>query len=102
MEYEDNDMSFGLWDGICQACDAHARVNDISLCESCDAKMDRDLIRKRDWDYSASAFGCPVEKREELRRHIIDHYGAALELLADEPPRKAQETSRKRKRKRKP
>jgi hypothetical protein len=61
--------------------------------------MDRDLIRQREWDYSASAFGCPVDKREELRNHVIAHYGEALELLAAKPPRKARSRSRKKRRK---
>ena len=101
MENMDNDLDFGLYDAICQACDAHAMVNDIGLCEDCDAKMERDLIRKREWDYSASAFGCPVDKREELRKHIIARYGEALEILAAGPPRRVGSTSRKQKRKKK-
>ena len=83
----DDAIEFGCYEGACQACDAVGPVNDLGLCEDCDARFDRDLIRKRDWDYSASAFGCPVERREELRDHVIAHYGEALELLADEPPR---------------
>jgi hypothetical protein len=99
MEDTDNDLSFGLYEAICQACDAHAMVNDIGLCEYCDAKMDRDLIRKREWDYSATAFGCPVDKREELRKHIIAQHGETLEILSAEPPRKERSTSRNQKRK---
>ncbi|MBN2055687.1 hypothetical protein JW905_12230 [bacterium] len=75
---------FGFYEGICAACDAHARVNDLGLCEECDEKLDRDFIRKRDWDYSASAFGCPPDKLEELRDYVIRMHGEALELLADE------------------
>lgn len=88
MVYSDDDMEFGLYDGQCVACDAYTRVNDLSLCEECDAKFDRDLIRKREWDYSATAFGCPVEKREELRDYIIAEYGEALEILAEGPPQR--------------
>ena len=62
-----DDDAFGLYEATCQACDGHARVNDIVLCETCDGKMDRDLIRMREWAYSASAFGCPEDKREDLR-----------------------------------
>ena len=101
MENMNNNLNFGLYDAICQACDAHAMVNDIGLCEDCDAKMDRDFIRKREWDYSATAFGCPVDKREELRKHIIAQYGKALEILAAEPPRRGRSKSRKQKRKKK-
>ena len=100
MEEVDEDLLFGCYEGECQACDAYTRVNDIGLCEDCDAKMDRDLIRKREWDYSASAFGCPVNKREELRQHIIAEYGEVLELLAEEPPRKGQSKSGRGKRRR--
>jgi hypothetical protein len=34
----------------------------------------RDLIRQRDWDYSALAYGVPPEKREALRNEIIGYY----------------------------
>ena len=97
----DDNIQFDCYEGMCQACDAHGPVNDIGLCEECNAKVDRDLIRKRDWDYSASAFGCPVEKREELRNHVIAEYGAEWELLADEPTRKKPSKARKGKRKKK-
>ena len=80
----DGDPDFGFYEGICQGCDAFVKVNDIGMCEDCDAKLDRDLIRKRDWEYSASAFGCPVDRREERREHIIARYGKALEILAAE------------------
>jgi hypothetical protein len=101
MENMEKNLPFGIYDAICQACDVQTVVNDLGLCEDCNAKMDRDLIRKRAWDYSASAFGCPVDKREELRTHIIAQYGEALELLAAEPSHKGPSTTRKKKRKRK-
>lgn len=78
----DEDYDFGLWEGQCYACDAYTRVNDLGLCEDCDAKLDRDLIRQRDWAYSASAFGVPPEKLEELRTAVIKEYGEQLELIA--------------------
>jgi hypothetical protein len=46
-----DDDAFGLYEATCQACDGHARVNDLGLCETCDGKMDRDLIRMREWAY---------------------------------------------------
>ena len=98
-EYEDN--LIGLYEALCQACDGYGTVNDIGLCDECNAKMDRDLIRKREWDYSASAFGCPVEMREELRQHIIKNHGRKLELLAEEAPKKKRPRSKSAKRKRK-
>ena len=56
--------------------------SDGSLCEECAGKLERDLIRQREWDYSASAFGLPPEAREELRRRVIAEFGDALELIA--------------------
>jgi hypothetical protein len=56
----------------------------MSLCEECAGKLERDLIRQREWDYSASAFGLPPEAREELRRLVIAEFGEALELIAAE------------------
>ena len=67
----DHDPDFAIYAGICHGCDALVKVNEIGMCEDCAAKLDRDLIRKRDWDYSVFAFGCPVDKREELRENII-------------------------------
>jgi len=81
---EDLDELWGMWDGQCQACDRFGRVNDLSLCENCDAMLDRDLIHQRDWEYSATAFCVPPEHREELRRQVIAQFGEALELIA--PP----------------
>ena len=97
---EDTDEPWGIWDGKCQACDCYGPVNDLSLCEDCAGKLERDLIRQRDWDYSVSAFGLPPEAREELRREVIAKFGEALELIA--PPEKAQKnrSSRKRKKRR--
>ncbi len=97
----DDDIEFGFFEADCVACEVYTKVNDIGLCEDCDAKVDRDLIRNRDWDYSSSAFGCPVDRREELRNHVIANYGEALELLVAEPPPQEQSKARKRKRKRK-
>ena len=42
-------------------------------------------------------FGCPVEKREDLRNQIIAQYGEAFEILDAERPRKGQVKARKRK-----
>lgn len=82
------DDEFGLWDGVCQACDAYSRVDDTSLCEDCsgklECKLERDLIRKRDWAYSALAYGCPKSRLEERRNEIVRRYGNRLELLAEE------------------
>ena len=96
-EFDENgDELWGLWDGQCQACDCWARVNDLILCENCAAMLERDLIRQRDWDYAASAFGIPAEAREELRRQVIAQFGKALEIIV--PPGKARKKRSSRKR----
>jgi hypothetical protein len=66
---------------ICAGCDLPAVVNDLGLCGRCNAKLERDLIRDRDWDRSATAFLTPDDKREELRARVIREYGAAYELI---------------------
>ena len=59
------------------------RINDLGLCEDCDARIQRDLIRARDWDYVAAAFGLDDKGREQLRAQVIRQYGAANELIVD-------------------
>ncbi len=59
-------------------------------------KLDRDLIRQRDWDYSALAFGVPAEKREALHNEVIGRYGKEVELITPNPDK----PQRKRKKKR--
>ncbi len=97
---ENDDELWGEWDGQCQACDCWGRVNDLMLCEDCASKLERDLIRQRDWDYTVSAFGLSSEDREELRRQVVAQFGEALELIA--PPEKTRKdrSSRRRKRRR--
>ena len=96
-DFDKNDNTlWGIWDGQCQACDCYGRVNDLSLCENCATKLERDLIRQRDWDYSVSAFGLSSEDREELRRQVIAQFGHALELIA--PPEKTRKKRPRRKR----
>ena len=77
----DDDDKFGFYEAECAGCEEFARVDDVELCFDCSVKLERDIIRERDWDYSAMAFGVPPEKREELRRHIIKEHGEALELI---------------------
>ncbi len=61
---EDDLGEYGVFEGQCAACDAYARVDDLGLCEDCTGKLDRDMIRERSWDHSATAWACPKEKRE--------------------------------------
>jgi hypothetical protein len=68
-------------EGQCQACDQWGPVDDLMLCRNCTAMFERDLIRQRAWDYSASAFGLPPEAREDLRRQVIAQYGEDFELI---------------------
>ncbi|UCE07526.1 MAG: hypothetical protein JSW07_05695, partial [bacterium] len=76
--------------------DIFQSLNDLGLCEDCAGKLDRDLIRQRNWAYSALAFGVPESKLEELRKDIIKHYGEKLELIA---PTKGNQKKPKKKRK---
>ena len=90
------DDSFDSIEGECQGCDQFLPVNDLGLCDECPAKLDRDLLRQRDWDYSTGAFGVDCVKREELRRQVVAQYGEGLELIA---PSKEKRKPRARKRK---
>lgn len=79
---EDVDDLDGCYDGQCSACETWARIDDLGLCEECRTKLERDLVRQRDWDYSAWAFGLSDERREELYRQVIAQHGKRLELIA--------------------
>ena len=92
---EDEEL-FGLWDGQCQACEMWGRVNDLMLCEECDARIQRDLIRARDWDYVAAAFGLDDQGRERLRAAVIRQYGTENELIMDQKPKKRKSRRRRR------
>ena len=59
----------------CQGCDDYLPLNDIGFCEHCSAKMDRDFIRQRQWEYSPSAFCLDHDQREQLRKTIIKNTG---------------------------
>jgi len=51
-------------------------------CKTTAGKLERDLIRNRDWNYSGAAFGLTPEACEELRRKVVAEYGESLELIA--------------------
>lgn len=76
-----------LIETLCNGCDLPLSVNDLGLCNTCFGKLERDLIRARDWDYSAAAFGVDPNKRKALRQRVIQEYGEAygLILLPDVP-----------------
>lgn len=83
----------------CQGCEEFTEVNDSGLCDECAAKLDRDLIRKREWEYSASAFLLDKEKLEPLRNKIIKNFGKELELIAEDAPEQKKSDAEKRKQK---
>src|SRR5690606_6033881 len=58
----------------------------LGLCDTCFAKLERDLIRSREWDYSVTAVGVAPDQLEALRERVIRDYGAAYELI--ESPKK--------------
>jgi predicted amidophosphoribosyltransferase len=79
----------GTDNALCKGCDADAPLDEIGLCADCAAKLDRDFIRQREWDYSVSAFRLTTPKREELRRYVIKKHGPQLELIvAEKQPRR--------------
>ena len=82
MPDKDSSEDFGCYEAQCQGCDSVCRVDDLGLCQECAQKLDRDLIRQRDWDYAVSAFALTPSQREELRKQIIAQHGEALELIA--------------------
>ncbi|MGA1870944.1 MAG: hypothetical protein ACMUJM_20600 [bacterium] len=89
----DSMENFVGYKGKCQGCDTIQELNDLGLCENCADKLDRDLIRQRDWDYSSLAYGCPEEKLEAFRTDIIKHYGEKYELIA--PPKEKAKKKKK-------
>ena len=94
----EDEETFGLWEGQCQACEMWGMVNDLMLCEECDAKIQRDLIRARAWDYVVDAFGLDDQGRERLRAEVIRQYGAENELIMDQEPRREPRRRRRRSR----
>lgn len=94
-----DDDFWGPAESQCQGCDRYLPVNDLNLCDECASKLDRDLIRERDWDYSISAFELDASMREELRRQVITQYGEKLELIA--PSKETKSPARKERKRRK-
>jgi hypothetical protein len=85
---------------LCAACDLPLPLNEQGLCQECAAKLERDLIRARDWEYSYAALLSP-ERQESLRTEIIREFGAANELLAVPKPKPKNKRSRSTNTKRK-
>lgn len=80
MNYQDDENDEFI-DTFCVGCDLPFHVNDLGLCQMCFAKLERDLIRSRDWQYSLTAFGVADDQLETLRERVIRDYGAAYELI---------------------
>jgi len=94
--YENVDDVWSSREGKCQACDRYGPVDDLSLCEDCAAMLERDLLRQRDWEYSAAAFGLSPDAQEKQRRQIVEQFGEALELIAPANTARKSRASRKR------
>ena len=54
---DNHEALLGMWEGECQGCERYGRINDLSLCKDCAVKLERDLIRQRDWEYLATVYG---------------------------------------------
>lgn len=99
---EDDDLDdYGSYEGTCQGCDIFQPLNDLGFCEECAGKLERDLIRQRDWAYSISAFGMSNSELEKLRKGVIEHYGEKFELISPKKPkRKKRKKNQKNKKRR--
>ncbi len=65
-------------------CGVFGPVDNIGLCDNCAAKLDRDMISTRVWEYSAAAFMVAPEKREAVQAATVAKYGASLVIAAAE------------------
>jgi hypothetical protein len=92
----DEDEIFPRYEAECQGCDMWAPVDDMGLCDDCAGKLERDMIRKREWAYSALAFGCPSDKLEDLRTDVIKAHGKKLELIAEDKPTRKKSKKKRR------
>ena len=95
-DIEDDEDIFPRYEGECKGCDIGGVVNDLSLCDDCADKLERDMVRQRNFAYSALAFGCPENKLEDLRNDVIKKYGKKLELIAEEKPKKKKVKKRRK------
>ncbi len=81
----------------CQRCDKFLPLDDMGLCEECAGKLERDLIRQRDWESSVTAYGVDPSKLEELRKQVIAEHGEKLELTSSPPAENKNRKKRERK-----
>ncbi|MCP4043549.1 MAG: hypothetical protein GY731_16595 [Gammaproteobacteria bacterium] len=94
----EGDDIFGGYEAQCAGCDGLHRVDDLGLCRECAEKLERDLLRKRDWAYSTTVFGMAEEQREMSRRRVVKQFGEELELIAAPKGGSSNRKSRKRRR----
>jgi len=71
-------------------------LNDLGLCAECAAKLERDLIRVRAWEYTTTANFLSAEQQAALRARIIREYGAKNELLVEDKPKPKNKRSHSR------
>ena len=92
------DKSENNGDGIgeCAACGLFQILYNNYMCEECTGMLERDLIRQKDWEYSAIAYGMSDNQREELYKETIRKYGNDLEMIKMDK-RKKNRNKRKRK-----
>ena len=93
---DEDDDAFDDEENLCQGCEEEAELNRAGLCASCADKLERDLIRKREWRHVPAARKQSKEALELLRNRIIKEYGKALELIAEEAPEISRNEAEKR------
>jgi hypothetical protein len=86
---------FDFYEGKCQGCYIFKYINELGLCEECTVKLERDLIRNRDWDYSTLTYNLTESKREQLRRDVIKQHGKKLEIIATKQPKPKKKLNKK-------
>lgn len=95
------DGVFDSFEDQCQGCSCFRPLDDIGLCDECAKKLERDLIRERDWDYSVTAYGLSAEQREEIRRQVTVQFGQSLELIAPTGTKKERKRGKRKRQKHK-
>lgn len=66
---------------LCAGCDLPFELDELGLCSDCTVKLDRDFIRSRNWDYSATVFAMCNDRLEILREQLVQQYGKGYELI---------------------
>lgn len=70
------------YEAECHGCYLIKKVNHIPLCKSCNSKLERDLVRQRNYEYSElTAHLSSPEDKEKVRKDVINQYGEKFELV---------------------